>query len=391
MINYLREKFNTEFSVGTYNQFLNKLNSILSYPTGFRVAETPVFLPPDLKEKLITAGTRIVEQISNKNFLKLSGNAVPESLFVPNQTENPEFFQIDFAISEDDEGELTPKLVELQGFPSMYGYQYYLSKLYKEFFRIPEEMTSYFGNYSDKDFIDIFKKTILNGNNPEEVILLEIEPLLQKTRIDFSATEKLTGIKTVAVSQIKKHGNKLFYNCGGREIRIKRIYNRVIFDELIKKNIKLNFDFSDDLDVQFACHPNWYFLISKFSLPLLNGKFVPKSYYLNDLKILPDNLDNYVLKPLYSFAGSGVIIDLNKDILNKITDKENYILQEKINYKPVISTPEGKSKMEIRLMYIWDKEPVLVHNLVRLSKGKMIGVDFNKNKTWVGSSIAFHF
>ncbi len=391
MINYLREKFNTEFSVGTYNQFLNKLNSILSYPTGFRVAETPVFLPPDLKEKLITAGTRIVEQISNKNFLKLSGNAVPESLFVPNQTENPEFFQIDFAISEDDEGELTPKLVELQGFPSMYAYQYYLSKLYKEFFRIPEEMTSYFGNYSDKDFIDIFKKTILNGNNPEEVILLEIEPLLQKTRIDFSATEKLTGIKTVAVSQIKKHGNKLFYNCGGREIRIKRIYNRVIFDELIKKNIKLNFDFSDDLDVQFACHPNWYFLISKFSLPLLNGKFVPKSYYLNDLKILPDNLDNYVLKPLYSFAGSGVIIDLNKDILNKITDKENYILQEKINYKPVISTPEGKSKMEIRLMYIWDKEPVLVHNLVRLSKGKMIGVDFNKNKTWVGSSIAFHF
>ena len=112
---------------------------------------------------------------------------------------------------------------------------------------------------------------------------------------------------------------------------------------------------------------------------------------MNDLKILPDNLDNYVLKPLYSFAGSGVIIDLNKDILNKITDKENYILQEKINYKPVISTPEGKSKMEIRLMYIWDKEPVLVHNLVRLSKGKMIGVDFNKNKTWVGSSIAFHF
>ena len=93
---------------------------------------------------------------------------------------------------------------------------------------------------------------------------------------------------------------------------------------------------------------------------------------------------------MYSFAGLGVEVDLTKEKLDEIKNKENYILQHKIEYAPVIETPDDFSKVEIRMMFFWDEKPMLVNNLVRMSKGKMMGVDFNKNKTWVGSNSAFH-
>jgi len=222
------------------------------------------------------------------------------------------------------------------------------------------------------------------------VILLEITPDKQKTRIDFAATEELTGISTVGIREIIQRGNKLFYKKNGKEIPVERIYNRVIFDDLKRNNINYNFDFKSDLNVKWVAHPNWFFKISKYSLPLLKGEFVPSCFFLHELNEYPTDLENYVLKPLFSFAGHGVEIDLNKNILDKIEDPENYILQQKIEYAPLIKTPDEYSKVEIRMMFIWIDKPVLVNNLIRISKGKMMGVDYNKNKTWVGSSSAFH-
>ena len=100
-------------------------------------------------------------------------------------------------------------------------------------------------------------------------MLLEIEPEKQKTRVDFAATERLLGIRAICVTKIKKRGGKLFYDRDGRAVRIERIYNRVIFDELVRRpDLDLAFRFQDDLDVTWVGHPNWYFRVSKHSSPM---------------------------------------------------------------------------------------------------------------------------
>ncbi|MDP3831164.1 MAG: hypothetical protein Q8Q47_07825, partial [Ignavibacteriaceae bacterium] len=207
---------------------------------------------------------------------------------------------------------------------------------------------------------------------------------------DFSATQEMTNVKAVCISEIINEGRKLFYKETDKLIPIERIYNRVIYDELTRKNFSTGFNFTDELDVTWVGHPNWFFKISKYTLPFLKGKNIPNCFFLNELNEYPEDLNNYVLKPLFSFAGLGVEIDLTKERLDAIENRNNYILQQKIDYAPLIKTPDGYSKVEIRMMYLWKDEPVLVNNLIRMSKGKMMGVDFNKNKTWVGSSCAFH-
>ena len=390
MIPELRKKFNEEFSQSAYDKFSSELNSSFKYPADFRVSETPIFLSPEFKDELIKACEEILGQIISIEFLENSKNSVPEKLFIPNETDHPEFLQIDFAVTRDPEGKLLPKLVELQGFPSLYAYQFYLQKMYRKHYAIDRNLTTYFSGLTDTAYSEKIKSILLADSNPENVVLVEIYPDKQKTRIDFSATEKLFGISTVSITNVKEKDSHLYYSKNGKDVLIKRIYNRVIFDELIRKNVKVNFDIKKNLKVKWLPHPNWFFKISKHSLPFLKGKYVSNSYYLDRLNKYPENLNNYVLKPLFSFAGYGVIIDLNKDILNSLVDKQNYILQEKIEYAPVIETLDEPAKVEIRMMFVWEEEPLLVNNLVRLSKGKMMGVDYNKNKSWVGSSIAFY-
>lgn len=390
MIPDLRKQFNKHFTEATYNNFLNDLNTSLRYPTDFRVSETPLFLSSELTKELEAACGDLTNQIKSRQFIENSLNAIPTHLNVFGDSDHPVFLQIDFAICKNEDGSFIPQLIELQGFPSLYGYQAFFNDKIRKHFVFPENFQSYFSGYDLNSYQEFLKEIIVENENPENVILMEIHPEEQKTRIDFAATERLTGIKTVCLTKIIKHGNRLYYNDNGKEILIRRIYNRVIFDELERKNLKFNFDFRDELDVEWVGHPNWFFRISKHSLPILNGKYVPKCYYLSDLQNIPDDLGNYVLKPLFSFAGLGVDVEPTKETLNKIEGKNNYILQQKIEYAPLIKTPDEPSKVEIRMMFLWDKEPVLVNNLIRMSKGKMMGVDFNKNKTWVGSSIAFH-
>ena len=390
MIPELREKFNAEFKQEVYEQFLEDVNTSLKYPTDFRVSETPIFLSEDFNNKLLTACSQVCEQIQSNEFKNKSNGAIPPHLIVPNEDEHTQFFQLDFAICKSGDGTFYPKLIELQGFPSLYGFQSFINERIRKYFDIPENFSSYFSGLKGETYRDVFKRIILGSSDPENVILLEIDPAKQKTRIDFAATEKLTGIHLVCITDIIKKGKKLFYKKDGTEIPIERIYNRVIFDELNRKEIDFNFDFRYELDVKWLAHPNWFFKISKYSLPSLKGKYVPKCYFLNELEEYPDELENYVLKPLFSFAGHGVEIDLTKEMINSIDDPENYILQEKVEYAPLIKTPDGYSKVEIRMMFLWDDKPQLVNNLVRMSKGKMIGVDYNKNKSWVGSTIAFH-
>ncbi|HRN25683.1 MAG TPA: hypothetical protein PLT78_03895 [Ignavibacteriaceae bacterium] len=392
MIPEIRKKFNNDFSEKVYHDFLDDLNSVLKYPTGFRVCETPLFLSHELTNELIKACEDVISQIKTEEFIKRSEAAIPQHLKVPNDFDHPPFLQLDFAITKS-EDRFLPKLIELQAFPSLYGYQVYLNETIRKYFDIPVGFNSYFSGLNKTAYRALLTKLIIGNCDPENVILLEIEPEKQKTRIDFAATEELTGVTTVCLSKIKKRGKKIFYSKDGREIQVKRIYNRVIFDELERKNLKFDFDFRDEIEAEWVGHPNWFFKISKFSLPMLKGNYVPDCYFLNELDKYPKNLNDFVLKPLFSFAGLGVDVDVTKEKLDAIAIRNNYILQQKVNYAPLLETPDGYSKTEIRMMFLWEnknEKPLLVNNLIRTSKGKMMGVDFNKNQTWIGSSIAYH-
>jgi hypothetical protein len=391
MIPELRKEFNLTFSQKKYDKFIKDINTGLKYPADFRISETPVFLTRELTNELIKASDGIVQEIKTDDFKIRAAAAVPGGLRVPGEDDHPVFLSIDFAICKNAAGKLTPRLIELQGFPTVYAYQAYYESLLRKHFDLPEDYTTYFDGLSEETYIKLLKDTIVGEADPENVILMEIDPDAQKTRIDFAATEKFLGIKTVGISEIVKDGKHLYYRQDKNLVPITKIYNRVIFDELIRKKVKYNFDLTEDLHIDWVGHPNWFFKVSKFSLPLLKSRYVPESYYLNELEAYPDDLQNYVLKPLFSFAGLGVKIDITRELLDSIKDKNNYVLQKKIEYAPIIETPDKEySKVEIRMMFIWQDKPVLVNNLVRMSKGNMMGVDFNKNKNWVGSSCAYH-
>ncbi|GAA4166510.1 hypothetical protein GCM10022217_40430 [Chryseobacterium ginsenosidimutans] len=390
MIPKYRKQFNQEFSQEKYNQFKEILKQKSGLEPAFRISESPLFLTKEFESKLIDASESIIDQIKALPE-EILQKAIPDNCRVPNDTKQPHFFTIDFGICKSENGEIEPQLIELQAFPSLYAFQKVFEDTFCEVYPFLSEIRN---KMPYEEFKNYMKDLILGNENPENVILLEIYPEKQKTAIDFVLTEKLLGIKTVCLTKIKKEGKKLFYENDDKLVEIKRIYNRVIFDELDRiPDLKTEFDFREDIYVTWVTHPNWFFKISKFLLPLLQHQFVPKSYFLHEF---PKNekLENFVLKPLFSFAGSGVNLNPTKEITDAIDDKENYILQRKVTYEPIFEDINGEfSKAEIRLLYIWrenDERPILLENLGRMTKAAMVNVDFNKKDAiWIGSSNAF--
>lgn len=400
MIPSIRHQFNESFSTEKYDSMIAEIHQEFPNQLDFRVAETPIFVPKELKIKLLQACNDIIDVILKPDFKEKTNRAIPSNQNVPNEDEHPHFLAIDFAVCKDEDSNLSPQLIELQGFPSLFGYQWYLGQKYRKFFYSPKNFTQYFNKLSFSSYIDEMKKVLLADENPENVILLEIYPEQQKTRLDFEITKQLWGIEPVCLTKIKKVGKKLFYEKKGKTIEIKRIYNRLIFDDLLQNfpDLETNFEraafrMTDEIEAKWVAHPNWFFRVSKFTLPLLKSPFVPQSYYLSELKEYPSDLENYVLKPLFSFAGSGVKLNFTKEDLDTIKDKENYLIQRKVKYEPIIEDKTGNLiKTEIRMLFTWEDNalrPKLVTNLARLSRGEMIGVNFNKNFDWVGGSCAF--
>lgn len=389
-----REAFNNSFTEKGYEEFVESLSSAFPGQLDFRVAETPVFVPKALKEKILRASDEIIGTLSSADFLAKTDRAVPANQHVPSENAHSSFLAIDYAICKNEAGELVPQLIELQGFPSIFGYQALLSETFRKFFDVRPNFEYLFGTNSLDEYVSKLKALILGNEHPENVILLEIFPEKQKTRIDFAVTEQMLGIKAVCYTKLIREGRQLFYEKDGRKIQVNRIYNRLIFDDLFNyPDLQTSYHFTDEVDVQWVGHPNWFFRISKFAMPFLNGEFVPETRFLSDYQgNFPSDLQNYVLKPLFSFAGSGVQLHLTKADLEAIGDPENYILQRKVAYEPVIQAPDGLVKCEIRMMYGWPdgaEKPELLISLSRLSRGEMIGVRYNKDFTWVGGSASF--
>jgi hypothetical protein len=391
MIPSLRKQFNVNFSSAQYKEFLRVMAERCGAPVEFRLAETPCFFPKALLEQMAGYGAELIHQLETPEYHEASSATIPPEFNVPNEAPHPMFIQVDFGLVKDASGTLQPKLVELQGFPSLYAYQAVLSQVYQEVFGLDKNLRYLHRGMDWEGYKALLRQAIVDKHDPENVILMEIDPLHQKTLPDFLVTEKLLGIPTVDIKEIEKQGKQLSYRKDGKRIPIQRIYNRAIVDELVRKKLKLNFRFDEELDVEWAGHPNWYFRMSKFSLPYLRHESVPKTYFLDRVSELPD-LEKYVLKPLFSFAGLGVLINPTKEDLAAIPaeKRHDYILQERMEFEPVIETPFGGTKAEIRIMYIWVDELLPVQTIVRMGRGKMMGVDHNKNMEWVGSSAAFY-
>ena len=391
MIDKYRQHFNSQFTEKKYQKFKDDIASDFDYAPTFRIGETPFFISNELKTQLIEGCNDVIKLIQQEDFKNLTNKSLELNQKVPNEDEHTTFLAIDFGICEEN-GAVIPKLIEVQGFPSLYNYQINLYEKFISHYPFISELTPFINDITIQEYYDTLEEVICNNHPKENVILLEIEPEKQNTKIDFYYCRRDLGIPIVCVTDIIKKANQLFYkNSKGEEIRVKRIYNRVIFDELdLRTDLKLDFHFSDELDVEWAGHPNWFFRISKFILPMLKGKYFIETTLLSDLTKIPEDLENYVLKPLFSFSGSGVIFHVKKEDIESVVEKELYILQKKVNYIPIVQSPDGKVKAEVRVLCVWKKEdasPTLLCNLVRLSRGEMIGVKFNKDKDWVGGTL----
>lgn len=395
MIKELRTQFNENFTDEKYKSYLHDLDSKHPGAIEFRIAETPIFISKDFTKKIIDACEAIVDVIVDDSFKSLTAKAIPAHETVPHENAHTHFIAFDFGICENLSGDLEPQLIEMQGFPTLFGFQIYQPEILKKHFTIPENFDNYLSGYNKESYINLLKEIIIGEHPIENVILLEINPHQQKTRIDFYCTQDHLNIPIVNLTDLIQEDKKLFYkNNNGKKILVKRIYNRIIFDELLQQKDMLGkfVDLTQDLDVEWVPHPNWFYRISKYTLPFIKHPYVPETFFLNKIKTLPTDPENFVLKPLFSFAGQGVIIDVVKADIENVKDPENWILQRKVKYAEVITTPDTPAKAEIRIFYFWKdgwQRPIAVNNLARLSKGKMIGVRYNADKQWVGGSVAF--
>ncbi len=393
MVPEIRRAFNAAFTEDRYQAVVNDLEAAVGFPVGFRICETPLFLDERLTRELVAAAHEITGIVTSEEYLREAGRALPPGGAVSGDEGHTVFLQVDLALVRGEDGAITPRLIELQGFPSLYAFQWLLDQVYREHYDLPEGFSPYFGGLDEAGYVDQLRRVIVGDCDPETVVLLEIRPEEQKTRIDFSCTERLLGVRSVDPGEVLEREGRLYYRNDGREVPIRRIYNRVIFDELDRKGLQYDHIFRREVDVKWVGHPNWFWKISKFALPFIRSRYAPPAFFVSDLREVPDDLESYVLKPLFSFAGQGVEIGVTPERLRALDDPGNYILQRRVLYEPLVETPDVPAKAEVRMMFLWgedDDRPVLVNNLVRMSKGLMSGVDYNKDKVWIGASCAYH-
>jgi hypothetical protein len=393
----LRRAFNDHFTPDTYGAYIEAFERRVGCKIPFRVAETPLFMPQGLRSRLVRAADEIVQQISSPALVEKMKRAIPPHLDMPGMDALPNCVQVDFAVTRGPDGELEGKVVELQAFPSLYALMVIQSDLLAELLRpipgLDRNWSIYFSGQDRESFVDKLRRAVLGGEPEDAVVLLDLDPPAQKTYPDFLATKALVGIDPICPTTLIREGKRFYRRVDGKIFPVRRFYNRIVFDELEAKHIKLPFSYTDELEVTWCSHPNWYWTWSKYTLPYVDHPAVPRARYLSELDRIPEDLERFVLKPLFSFAGSGVKVDVTRADIDAVPEAERsrWLLQEKITYEPALIMPTGEGvKAEVRMMFLRAPEeptPALALNLVRLSRGKMLGVDHNKDMTWVGGTV----
>jgi hypothetical protein len=387
----LRTRFNAAFAPGRYRAFVADLRQRCGADIQFRVSETPCFFSRELMNRIAATGAELVQLLmDNPDYRRASAAAIPAEFHTPGEGDHPLFVQVDFGLVHDADGTVEPRLVELQAFASLYGFQPLFAHQYRESWGLPADLGVFLGGLDEGSYDALMRRALVGDHDPEQVVLMEIDPDHQKTRPDFVETERRWGVRAVDIRSLAQRGRELLYQRDGRRVPIRRIYNRTIADELQRRGVRAPFDWRADLDVEWAGHPNWYFRISKFSLPWLSHPSVPRTWVLDQLEQVPADRENFVLKPLYSFAGAGVTFEPTDADLAAIPagQRHDYILQERVRFTPLIETPQGATQVEVRVMYVWLDRLTPVLPLLRMGRGTMMGVDHNKNLEWVGASAA---
>ncbi len=417
MIPELRRQFNAGFTAEAYEALRARLERESGTAVGFRVAETPVFVEEEFLVSLAQEGAALTQALlDDAAYLNAARRAIPAGYRVAGETQHPHFLTADFALVLEPDRALTPRLVELQAFPSVFGYQALFSAAYRDVFGLPRSLGFFLSGLDETGYWELLRCTIVGRHDPENVVLTEIDPLHQKTLPDFRITAQKLGIAVVDIASLKPVGNQLHYRDGaGRLVPIRRIYNRAIAEELIGRRIALPFDPTHSWEVEWAGHPNFYFLISKFSVPFLarsaagNGVVSP-AVFLSDFLAGPGREQltaagmelpsagpeavyrELLLKPLFSFAGKGIVFEPTQAELEAIPadERSGYLLQQRMRFMPTIDTPQGMTQAEFRILYVWPDGDALTPaiTLVRLGRGKMMGVDHNRDMEWVGASAA---
>ena len=396
MIPIIRAAFNAQFTEARYQHYLSILNTNFKDSIPFRIAETPVFIDKSFKTQLLAAGDYICQFITDPSFSSKTSQAIPAGMCIPNEQPVPDCLVIDFAIAEGEDGNPIPQLIELQGFPSLFAFELLQAQALATAYTLPAGFSPFLNDYNPSSYLEFLSK-IIKGEPAKHTILLEIKPYEQKTRLDLLLTESWFNVPIVCLSEIYIKHESLYYKKEGIETKIERIYNRIVYDELMQQEaiFKTQFDLFQSVEtIEWVNHPHHFFRISKYILPLLKHPAIPEAFILSDW--IKDKtlckLDAFICKPLFSFGGQGVMLQPTFAALEAIQDPENWILQKKVQYAPAIVTPSGPSKAEIRLFYFWDKQLnrfVATNNLTRISKGPMIGVSYNDTATWIGGSIGY--
>ncbi|MCB0712752.1 MAG: hypothetical protein KDD67_10520 [Ignavibacteriae bacterium] len=395
MIPELRKQFNRDFNERTFASFLQRLDDRVRQKILFRVCETPLFVPRYVQKMCEDTAVELALTLHTPEYLAASDVALHPEITVAGQPDHASFIAVDFAMTYAEDGTIKPMLVEIQGFPSLMAYQLMLAELLQEHFALSPDLAYINGDHTRPQFLDLLHRTIVADHDREQVILMEYDPWNQKTSPDFTGIKELLGIEVVDIRHVVKEGKRLHYrNQSGNLIPISRIYNRAIVDELERENVQIPFNWNEELDVEWAGHPNWFFRISKFSSPYLEHPLVPRSWFLHQMEDYPDQLDRFVLKPLFSFAGAGVIVGPTREDIAAIPPEKRsgYLLQEKIDFAGVVDTPEGGTRAEMRVMLVWpteDERPTPIMGLVRMGRGDKMGVDQNKGMKWIGASCNF--
>jgi hypothetical protein len=399
MIASYRQDFNRRYTDAKYAALRRNLDARTRSTIDLRVAESPVFLSHAMVREMADAGAAMTHQlVADTEYLLMAEASIPQAFRVAGDDAHPNFMTADFALVAEADGTLSPRLVELQAFPSVYGYQSILADEYMKCFDLDPALSRFVG-VDEEQYWERMRQVIVGNHAPENVILMEVTPEKQKTLPDFHVHEDRLGIRTVDIAEVRQEGRRLFYDRDGVGTPIERIYNRSIADEMIRKNIQPGFDLTADLDVDWAGHPNWYFKISKFSIPFLRHPFVPPAVFLDEWfrgegrERLTENRDDWILKPLFSFAGKGIEFSPSDELLRSIPKEQrgDYLLQQRMHFASNVETPFGLTQAEVRIMYLWpdDGDLEAVTTLVRLGRGKMMGVDHNRDQLWVGGSAGF--
>lgn len=248
--------------------------------------------------------------------------AVPPELRVPNRDPFAHCIQVDLAIVRGPDGQLDGRLVELQGFPSLYMLTMFQAQAWAEAMAdipgLKQDWTLFFGDFNSTNYIDRLRATIVGDAAPEEVILLDLDPPGQKTYPDFLVTKKTLGIDPVCPDHGRtRRPQTLPSDRRKTRSRAENLQPRSLRRTAEKKASRCRF--STPTTSTSRRSPSQLVLdLVEVHRAVSPSRSRAGNALLSDVVTPPEDLENYVLKPLFSFAGTGVKVDITRADLDAV-------------------------------------------------------------------------